>query len=68
MGLADEEARTQGYDLSGYQCSKVNYTVTDNTWSVWYDQKPVEGMAETGKPFSVTVEDKTKKASIAPEK
>jgi hypothetical protein len=68
MGLADEEARTQGYDLSGYQCSKVNYTVTDNTWSVWYDQKTVEGVTETGKHFSVMVEDKTKQASIAPEK
>lgn len=68
MGLADEEAHTQGYDLTGYQCSKVNYTVTDNSWSVWYDQKPVDGMAEAGKHFSVTVEDTTKKASVAPEK
>jgi hypothetical protein len=68
IGLADEEARTQGYDLAGYQCSKVDYIVTENTWSVWYDQKPVEGMAEPGKHFSVTVEDKTRKTFIAPQK
>lgn len=64
IGLADAEARKQGYDLGGYQCSKVDYTVADDAWSVMYDQKPTDGMADAGKHFIVSVEDKTKKTSI----
>jgi hypothetical protein len=62
IGLADAEARTQGYDLDKYQRPQAQYAATDNTWSVSYDQKNDAG--EAGKPFSVKVEDKTKKASI----
>lgn len=64
IGLADAEARKEGYDLGGYQCSKVDYTVADDAWSVMYDQKPVEGKADAGKHFIVSVADKTKKTSI----
>jgi hypothetical protein len=65
MGLAEAQARKEGYDLGGYQCSKVDYTVADDAWSVMYEQKPAEGMAEAGKHFRVTVGDKTKQTSIA---
>jgi hypothetical protein len=60
--LADAEARKQGYDLGTYQRPQAQYAATDNTWSVSYDQKNDAG--EAGKPFSVKVEDKTKKTSI----
>ena len=66
IGLADAEARTQGYDLNGYECSKLDYTVANDTWSVSYDQKRVEGTAEAGRQIRVTIEDKTKKTSVAP--
>jgi hypothetical protein len=46
--------------LGEYQRSQPHYTAADGTWSVSYDQKFV---GETGKHFSVSVEDKTKKAS-----
>jgi hypothetical protein len=62
IGLADAEARTQGYDLDKYQRPQAQYAATENTWSVSYDQKNDAG--EAGKPFSVKVEDKTKKTSI----
>jgi hypothetical protein len=67
-GLADAEARAQGYNLGEYQRPQVHYTATDDRWSVIYDQKSIDDMAETGKHFSVTVEDKTKKTSIIPGK
>lgn len=60
--LGNAEARTQGYDLDKYQHPQAQYSATDNTWSVSYDQKNDAG--EAGKPFSVKVEDKTKKTSI----
>jgi hypothetical protein len=60
--LADAEARTQGYDLGKYQRPQAQYAATENIWSVSYDQKNDAG--EAGKPFSVKVEDKTKKTSI----
>jgi hypothetical protein len=64
IDLADAEARTQGYDLGEYQRPQAHYTAKDGTWSVSYAQKYVDGMGEVGTPFSVTVEDKTKKISI----
>lgn len=63
--LADAEARTQGYDLGEYQRPQAHYAAASDTWSVVYDGKPADGATEAGKPFSVSVEDKTKKASVA---
>jgi hypothetical protein len=66
IDLADAEARGQGYDLREYQRSEVHYSTAEDTWSVSYDQKFVDanGMAEAGKHFSISVGDKTKKASF----
>lgn len=69
IDLADAEARTQGRELGEYQRPQARYTAAGDTWSVVYDQKKdANGMGETGKHFSISVEDKTKKTSIAAER
>jgi hypothetical protein len=64
--LADEQARAGGYNVADYQGRLVKYNTNDETWSVFYNQKPADGAAKTGKHFAVTVEDKTDKTSIMP--
>ena len=68
--LADVEARGQGYELGDYQHPQARYTPVDDMWSVFYDQKSVDSnaMGEIADPFTVSVEDKTKKASIVPQR
>lgn len=62
--LADAEARVQGYNLDEYQRPKADYSAVEDKWSLFYDQKPVDGMPEIGKYFSATVDDKTKKVEV----
>ena len=64
IDLADAQARAQGYNLDNYQRPKAEYAPATDSWSVVYDQKSGDGSSETGKHFSVSIEDKTKKASI----
>ena len=66
--LADAEALRCGYDLREYQRPKVRYNLmaADDTWYAFYDQVYKDGMGEVGKHFSVTIEDKTKRASLDP--
>jgi hypothetical protein len=59
--LADAEARKEGYNLGEYQRPQADYLASDETWSVTYDQMSADGV---GKHFSISVEDKTKKAGI----
>jgi len=67
IDLADAEARTRGYNPAEYQRAEPQYNAADDTWLLLYDQKPAaNGMAETGKPFGVTVHDKTKGAVFVP--
>jgi hypothetical protein len=66
VDLADTLARTHGYNISEYERSEAHHSETDDTWSISYEQKPGEGMAESAKHFSVTVDGKSKKASIVP--
>jgi hypothetical protein len=68
--LADAEARAQGFDLGEYQHPQARYSAADGTWSVLYELKSVDSNAMGGvdKPFSVSVEEKTKKTSIVPER
>lgn len=68
--LADAEARAHGYSLGDFQHPQAQYNPTADNWTVIYDRKSVDGngMAVVGQPFSITVEDKTKKATFAPEK
>ena len=60
IDLADAEARRHGYDPADYQRPEPQYNAADNTWSLFYDQKPFDEMVEMGKHFSVMVDDKTK--------
>jgi hypothetical protein len=68
--LSDAEARGQGYELGAYRHPQARYTPADGTWSIFYDQKSVDSnaMGEVADPFTVNVEDKTKKTSIVPAK
>jgi hypothetical protein len=68
--LADAEARGQGYELGEYQHPQARYIPAEGTWSVFYDQKSVDSnaMGEVADPFTVSVEDKTKKTSVVPQK
>lgn len=60
--LANAEARKEGYNPREYLRPQADYIAADETWSVSYDQKYADGF---GNHFSVSVEDKTKKASFS---
>jgi hypothetical protein len=60
--LANAEARKEGYNPRDYLRPQANYLAADEAWSVSYDQKYADGF---GNHFSVSVEDKTKKASFS---
>lgn len=63
INVADTAARAAGYDLKKYERPKSEYNSSSGTWSLIYDNKTsVEN--PSGEPFSVAVDDKTKKASI----
>jgi|ERR1043166_3113217 hypothetical protein len=66
--LADAEARRRGYDLRIYQAPRprFNYVQKDNTWAVFYDEKPVNGMAHIGYDFIVHIDDRTKELWLIP--
>lgn len=62
--LADTEARTWGYDLGEYQLPTSEYNAVGGRWYVVYEAKDVDGKSIAGKHFSVTIDDKTKKAEV----
>jgi len=62
VALADAEAQKHGYNLGEYQRWRPKWFAADGVWLVSYDQKYASG---GGKYFSVSVEDKTKKTSLA---
>ncbi|HST30208.1 MAG TPA: hypothetical protein VLK27_05155 [Chthoniobacterales bacterium] len=64
IGLADTEARARGYDLSQYQRPKADYSAVKDKWSLFYNLKDPKTAGGDLQPFSVTVEDKTKKVEI----
>ena len=64
VDVADTVARAHGYDLTEYERPEPQYDSADQTWSLSYDQKPVDGTAEIGKHFSVAVGDKTKRTVL----
>jgi hypothetical protein len=64
IDLADTEARRQGAPLDDYQRPKVDHSAVKGRWSLFYDLKEGKSAAESGGPFTVTVEDKTKKVEI----
>ena len=64
---ADEEAIRRGLNVGDYQSRKVKYDSAVATWTVSYAQSGSAGGSSERKHFAVTVEDKTTKASVAPE-
>jgi hypothetical protein len=62
--LADTEARVQGYQLNNYQRPKVDHSTVKAKWSLFYGLKEGGHAGEDGGPFTVTVEDKTKKVEV----
>lgn len=64
IGLADIEARAKGYDLNEYQRPKTDYSAVKDKWSLFYNLKDPKAAGGDFQPFSVTVEDNTKKVEI----
>jgi hypothetical protein len=65
LDLANTVARTHGYDPSNYAEPKIEHNESDETWLLSFDAKESDGSAE-GKHLSITVDGKTKRATIAP--
>jgi hypothetical protein len=68
VDLADTAARSRGYDPAQYWRPDPRYNRADKIWSLEYDQKAHYATEGIGKHFTVTVDNKTKKASIMPGK
>jgi hypothetical protein len=64
LDLADAAARSHGYDLAEYQRPEPQYDPVDETWSLLFDEKRMDGTTEIGKHFSVAVDDKTKRTVL----
>ena len=64
IGLADTEARAKGYDLDQYQRPKADYSAVKDKWSLFYTLKDPKTAGGDLQPFSVTVEDKTRKVEV----
>ena len=64
ISLADVEARGRGYDLGNYQRPKADYSAVKDKWTLFYNLKDPKMAGGDTQPFSVTVEDKTKKVEI----
>jgi hypothetical protein len=64
IGMADAEARSKGYDLDQYQRPKADYSAVKDKWSLFYTLKDSKAAGGDLQPFSVTVEDKTRKIEV----
>ena len=64
IGVADAEARSKGYDLDQYQRPKADFSAVKDKWSLFYTLKDPKASGGDLQPFSVTVEDKTRKVEI----
>ena len=64
LQIAEATARSEGYDVSKYNMTACHYEFTrkDHTWTVFYELKPP---APPGGHFMVSIDDQTKKASLA---
>jgi hypothetical protein len=64
IGVADAEARSKGYDLSHYQRPKADYSAVKDKWSLFYTLKDPKTAGGDLQPFSVTVDDKSRRVEI----
>jgi hypothetical protein len=64
LQIAEEKAKSEGYDVRKYNMTGCYYEFTrkDHTWTVFYELKPP---APPGEHFMVSIDDQTKKASLA---
>jgi hypothetical protein len=64
LQIAEATAKSEGYDVSKYNMTGCHYEFTrkDHTWTVFYELKPP---APPGGHFMVSIDDQTKKASLA---
>lgn len=62
--IAEETAKSEGYDLQKYNMAGCHYQFTrnDQTWTVYYELKPPP---LPGGHFFISVDDQTKKATLA---
>jgi hypothetical protein len=64
---ADEQAILQGLNVGDYQRRKANYDSSAGHWTVSYEETADHNASHARKHFTVIVDDKTSKASVAPE-
>ena len=64
IGLSDIEARARGYDLNEFARPKADYSAVKDKWTLFYNLKDPKMAGGDLQPFSVTVEDKSKKVEI----
>jgi hypothetical protein len=64
INLADTEARIHGYPLNNYERPKVDHSKVKGRWTLFYAAKPGAPGSEAPPPFTVTVQDKTKKVEF----
>ncbi len=65
---ADEQAIAAGYSVGDYRDRKVSYDPQNTRWTITYAQAGTSGSASLNRPkqFTVTVDDGTGQASVAP--
>ncbi|MEY2530209.1 MAG: hypothetical protein QOI96_294 [Verrucomicrobiota bacterium] len=68
VDLADAEARTRGYNPAEYERTEPRYDPADQIWTINYERRLVDETLESGKRFSVTIDDKTKGIVFVPGK
>lgn len=66
IALAETQARLLGHDVSKYECPTAHYDVGKGAWIVVYERIPSEEITPPDEPFSVVVDDKTKKTTVLP--
>ncbi len=68
IDLADDAARSRGYDPTECELPQPRYDPSDQAWSLLYEKKPDQGTNESNKHFSIAVGDKTKRTAVVPAK
>jgi hypothetical protein len=66
LRIADAEARRHGYDVRKFKRPKPRYNFVEHADTWWVNYEPPGPLRSFGDDFSVTVEDKTKKAWLIP--
>jgi hypothetical protein len=61
--MADTEARVQGAPLDNYDRPKVDHSQVKGRWTLFYGAKKTESASDMP-PFTVTIEDKTRKVEL----